>query len=282
MLSDVETMLWRSWRYCLSIKKLAVVSAFLLFVLMIFVFCQVISYTTGPWMKVTLFFLPFFICSGFTLSLSIFLNRVYWKEIHNKSVDFKRLITKSWELFLASSFVSLPLFLIYIVLWILLGAFYLIKEIPLLGGVLGSLLSFGPFFLIFLSLVLTIFTVVMLFIIPPSLALEKKDKQFWVHLKTRVLSLFPSYTLLFILGILPLLITSVLVLGSFLLTDYLYFTEVSQVMRAFQWMIIAVPIAVFLSLPFIFFTNFALETHVHIVKKHKELTYAKGENSNES
>ena len=51
---------------------------------------------------------------------------------------------------------------------------------------------------------------------------------------------------------------------------------------AFQWMIIAVPIAVFLSLFFIFFTNFALETHVHIVKKHKELTYAKGENSNES
>ncbi len=273
MMHDIETMLWRSWRYSLSMKKFILVSVFLLIVLTIFVFCQAISVSTGPWMKVSLFFLPFFISSGFTLSLSIFLNRVYWKEIHGKTADYKRLITKSWELFLASSFVSVPIFLIYIVLWILLGAFYLIKEIHLLGGVLGSLLSFGPFFLIFLSLLLTIFTIVMLFIIPPSLALEKKGKLFWSQLKTRVLSLFPSYTFLFILGVLPLIIISLLVLGAFILTNYLYFTEVSQVVRVFQWMILEIPIAAALALPFIFFVNFALETHLHIVKKFKEITY---------
>ncbi len=277
MLNDVETMLWRSWRYSLSIKKFIIVSLFLLVVLTIFVFCQALSMNTGPWMKVSLFFLPFFISSGFTLSLSIFLNRVYWKEIHGKSVDYKRLITKSWELFLASSFVSLPLFLMYLILWVLLGVFYLIKEIPFFGGVIGSLLSFGPFFVIFLCLVLAIFTIVMLFVIPPSLALEKKDKHFWSKLKTRVISLFPSYAMLFILGILPLIITSILVLSAFFLTSYLYFTEVSQIIRIFQWMILEIPIAAALSLPFIFFINFALETHLHNVKKFKEITYTESE-----
>ncbi len=273
MLGELEVMLSRSWRYVFSVKKLVMTALFLLAILTIFAFCQILSLTAGKWMQISLFFLPVFVSAGFMMALAIFACKIYWRQIKGKTQDYKALVRRSWELFLASSFVSVPLFLVYIGIWALLGIFYLIKEIPLLGGFLGALLSFGPFLLIFLTLALTVATLILLFIAPPALALESKDSFFWRRLLGRIASFFPTYTILFIIGVVPLLLVVALLATSWVMTDYLYFESVTPLLRSFQYIILEIPIALFMTIPFLFFVHFSFESHLYLVRRQKELVH---------
>jgi hypothetical protein len=157
----------------------------------------------------------------------------------------------------------------YLLLWVLMGVFYLLKEIPTLGETLGVLLAFGPFLLVLGSLVLSLFNLFLLFFATPHIALQTGMK---LKLAEQVFRRFTenifSNLALFLVGIIPLLvIVGVLCLAAFL-TGVNFFMRTETLAIALQWFFIMIPFTALLSPGILFFFNFAVESYVHMQKRH--------------
>ena len=120
----------------------------------------------------SLTFLPFFLCSGVLLSTGILLIRVYHDEIKNKDIPIREVFAKSWEVVIGASYFAIPIILGYLLLWMLLGVFFLLKEIPGIGNFFAIILAFGPFLLNFGSLVLCLLCIAILYLLTPIIALR--------------------------------------------------------------------------------------------------------------
>jgi hypothetical protein len=269
---DVEHIFNRALKFSFSKKKILFLFPVLVICGLMLVFCRALAVSAGQWVVLSLTFLPVFLSSGLLLSAGVVLARVYHHEVKMIPLSFKKILSQSWELLIGVSYLTFPLMLVYLFLWMLMGIFYLLKEIPALGDVLGVVLAFGPFLLVLGSLVLSFFNLFILFFATPHIALNSRLK---LKLAEDVYRRFSqnlfSNLILFLLGIVPLLlIVGILSLAAFL-TGVNFFMKTETLAIALQWFFIMIPFCAILTPGILFFFNFAVESYALMQKKHSHV-----------
>lgn len=257
--SDVEKSFSRAVAFSFSKKKIMLTFPVLVLCGILVVFCRAVAFGASDWVAMSLAFLPILLSSGILLALGVLLVRIHIHEVKNLSLSFKRLIGGSFDLILGTSYLAIPPVLAYLLLWIALGLFLLLREIPAIGDFFSVVLAFGPFLLIFGSLLLCLFNLGLLFFVAPVAAFQSFKR---VSLAKRVLALFQGKVLssiaLFLLALAPIL----LVVGLLTLSAVLAQTTAEQPLTiAIAWFFVMVPFAAVLTPAVIFFFNFAAESY---------------------
>lgn len=266
--NEVEFIFNRALGLTFSRKKLCFTAVILVICGMITVLCRAVAAHANDYLSLSLTFLPIFFCTAVLLCLGILLIRIYHHEVKKLPVSYMRAIHTSKDLLIEVAFLSIPLVLIYLVLWMLLGVFYLLKGIPLLGNALGVIFSFGPFLLLLGFFIVCFLSILILFFVTPCVALKSSVhaevvESVW---KRFTYNVFSNLFLLF-LGLTPLLFLGGFMVLAAVLTGKSYFEAHQAIEISFQWFFIMLPFAVLLAPAVIFFFNFSVECHVLMLKK---------------
>jgi hypothetical protein len=266
-LTDIQFIFNRAFSLTFERKKLLLAFIVLAFSGLLVVFCRALALNAGPWITLSLTFLPIFLCAGLLLSAGILLIRVYHDEIKQRPFRYRDIAANSWELIIGASYFAIPIILVYLLLWMVLGFFFLLTGIPGLGEFFGVLLAFGPFLINFGSLVLTLLSLSMLFFVAPLLALNGMNRiRVTQILGKRLRKDVFSNLFLGIIALLPLAALFGLLFLSAHLTGGICFTCSNPVYSVVQWFTMMIPFAAVLSPAVVFFFNFAAEAHVLILK----------------
>jgi hypothetical protein len=267
---DVEQIFNRALRFSFSKRKFLFMFPVLVICGLILVFCRALAVGAGQWVILSLTFLPIFLSSGLLLAAGVVLARVYQHEVKMIPLSFRKILVESFELMIGVSYLTLPLLVAYLFLWMLMGVFYLLKEIPTLGDVLGIILSFGPFLLVLGSLLLSFFNLFLLFFATPQIALKSKLK---LTLAREVYSSFKenlfSNIALFIIGLVPLLLGVGILSFAAVLTGVNFFIKTETLAIALQWFFVMIPFCAMLTPGILFFFNFAVESYTLMSRKYK-------------
>ncbi|MEI8300741.1 MAG: hypothetical protein WCG10_03915 [Chlamydiota bacterium] len=267
---QLEKIFDRALKYSLCRKKNLFVIPILVLCGLLIVLCRALAITAGDWILLSLTFLPVFLSSGLLLAAGVVLIRVYSQDLKSVNVGFKNVLERSWQVLLNISYLSLPLLLAYLLLWTVMGVFYLLRELPALGDFISVILAFAPFLLILGAILLGLFNIVMLFFVTPVVALKtgvrlKLIEVVYLRLKQGVL----SNCIFLFMGILPLgICLSILVLAA-RVTGASFFSQSGSLSMIFQWFFVMIPFSALLSPSVIFFFNFS--TECFLLQKHKEL-----------
>jgi hypothetical protein len=268
---EVETIFNRALSFTFSRRKLFFTVPILIFCGLISVCFRALGSKTNDWLAISMTFMPFFLCSAVLLAAGIILTRIYHHEVKGLSVSYRKTLGISKNLMVEVAYLAVPVILLYLVLWTLLGIFYLFKEIPMIGEALGVILSFGPFLLLFGSFMLSFLSVGVLFFVTPSVSL-KSSMPFEVlkgALKRLRFNPFTNLALMF-LGLLPLILVSSLMTIAAIMTGKSYVAVEHPAAVSLEWFFIMIPFSALLTPAVIFFFNFAVESHVLMIKKMKD------------
>ena len=273
-LRDIQFIFNRALSLTFSKKKMLFVFVVLALCGLMVVFFRGLAINAGKWVMMSLTFLPFFLCAGVLLSMGIMLIRIYHDEIKQRNVSYTQIISKSWEVVIGASYFSIPIILSYLLLWILLGIFVLLEQVPAVGEIFGVVLAFGPFLLNLGSLVLCLLNLAMLFFITPIVALTGLNRiRVTQTLVRRLKSDVFSNIVLALFALLPLLFVTGLLILAAVLTGTVCHTCDHPLHNVLQWFFIMIPFTALLSPAVIFFFNFAAEAHVLIRKINSESTH---------
>lgn len=266
-LNDIQFIFNRAIAMSFSKKKLLLVFIILALCGLLVVFFRGLAMHAGDWMMMSMTFMPFFLCAGILLSTGIILIRIYHDEIKQKPFKYADILDKSWEIIIGASYFSIPLILSYLLLWMLLGIFFLLNGIPGVGEIFGVILSFGPFLINLGTLILCVLTFAMLFFVTPILALKGVNRIFVSQILVKRLQddVF-SNVLLALISILPMFFFSGLLILAAFLTGTLCYSCENPLYNVLQWFFIMIPFTCLLSPAVVFFFNFAAEAHVLMQK----------------
>lgn len=262
-LNDIQMSFNRSLKHTFSREKLFLVFLILAACGLLAVFFRGIATNAGDWVSLSLFFIPIFLCAGILLSTGIFLIRIYHDEIKGRPFSYKKILVKSWELIIGAAYFSIPVILLYLILWMLLGIFMMLKSIPGLGEFFGVVLAFAPFLINFLTLVLSVLNFAVLFYVTPVVALRGLSR----HMVTQTLvrrwqsDVFSNLLLLFI-ALMPLTVVVALLVASAIITGSICVNCTDPVLTVIEWFFVMIPFTALLSPAVVFFFNFAAEAHV--------------------
>ena len=260
--TDLEKSFNRAIVSSFSKSKALLVFPVLLLCGIMIVFCRALSFGASEWMSMSLTFLPILLGSGLLLSVGVLVIRMYQHEVKSLQLGMKKLLTGSFDVVLGTTYLSIPPVLVYLLLWIILGIFFLLKEIPGLGQFFSTIFSFGPFLLIFCSMLLCIFNLLLLFFVAPAAAKLSSKR---IHLAKAVLSvlqkrLFTSISL-FLIAFVPIALLVGLLIGSAILTNLSFSLGIQSWTLALEWFFMMLPFAAILTPAVIFFFNFASESY---------------------
>jgi hypothetical protein len=268
---EVEHIFDRALRLTFSRRKLLFTVPILIFCGLIIVCFKTLGSKTNDWLATSMTFLPIFLCSAVLLSAGIILTRIYHHEVKGLPVSYKKTLSVSKDLMVDIAYLCVPMVLTYLVLWTMLGIFYLFKEIPMIGDSLGVILSFGPFLLLLGSFVLSLVSFALLFFVTPSVALKSSVQIEVLHGALNRLRSSPFSNLaLMVLGLLPFALMTGLMTLAAIMTGKNYVASEHPVAIGLEWFFIMLPFSALLTPTVIFFFNFAAESHVLMLKKQKE------------
>jgi hypothetical protein len=227
-----------------------------------------LSLAANDWVNLSLAFLPVFFSGIALTAFGVMLIRVYHDEVKERDVSYSKVIRQAFGNFFTASYFFLPIVLAYLLLWVVLGCFFLIKEIPFIGDFFNVILAFGPFLLILGSLLLCLASLFLLFLAAPIIALKSLSGESLLQyvqgqLKTQI---FLRVTLCSF-ALLPLLLLTLLLWAAAKITTVLYVASGNHLQMVLQWFFIMIPFAVILSPALVFFFNVAAETHVLVQKR---------------
>jgi hypothetical protein len=267
-LHDIQLIFNRALEKCLDRTKWLLCFSVLALCGLLVVFSRALSEHANAWMGLSLTFFPIFLSSGLILALGVVLIRGYHDEIKKGEASYSKILASSWETVIGAAYFAIPFLLIYLMLWMLIGIFILLRNLPAVGEFFGVILSFAPFLLNFATLVLTVSVIAMLFFVAPVIALKGMSRSLVSQVLSRRLAgdLF-SNLLLFAIALLPLVLYLGLLLASAFLTGSFCVDCVDPVATVIEWFFIMIPFAALLAPAVIFFFNFAAEAHV-IAQKH--------------
>jgi hypothetical protein len=260
--NDLEKAFNRAILLSASRKKLALTLPVLVLCGILSVFCKAVSFGSGEWVSMSLAFFPILFSSGLLLALGVLVIRMHHHEAKHLTLDFRKLIGGSIDLIVGISYLSALPILAYLFLWTLLGVFFLLKEVPVLGDFFSVVFSFGPFLLIFGSLLLCLFNLGLLFFVAPAAALQPLKniplaKRVWNVLNRK---LFTALILLFV-ALVPIgCVAGLLSLAAFL-TDVSFLVGERSLSVALEWFFIMLPFCAILTPAVVFFFNFAAESY---------------------
>ncbi len=269
-----EKMCTRALEFTFVKKKLLLTTLTLLLCGILIVFCMGLAIQTSFWLALSLSFLPVFISGGVLTGLGVILIRAYHNEIKFRDFRYTSLILESSEIVITSSYVFMPVVLLYLLMWMTLGLFFLLQEIPLIGQFFGVAFAFGPFLLNLGSIVLCLFSIYLLFVMTPLFALRKEPRMatFYLLIEEMRSHIFTRVVLLGF-SLVPLLFSLTLLFLAAKMTTWGYMGTQSDLQMILQSLIIMVPFCCILSPSVVFFFSMAAETHVVLQKRIKPMEY---------
>jgi len=227
------------------------------------VFCRALRFGASEWMGLSLIFLPILLSFVLLLSVGVLVIRVYQYEQKSLKVNFKKLLWGSLDAVLGTAYLSIPPVLIYLLLWMVLGVFFLMKEIPGLGMVVNTVFVFAPFLLILSTILLCLLSAMLLFFVAP-LAAKFSVKR--LELARVVLSFFKQRLLLrcllFVVAVVPGVFFSCLLAIAASLTNLGFSHGEQSWTLALEWFFMMIPFAALLTPAVIFFFQFAFEAEL--------------------
>lgn len=263
-----QTMFNRSLEWAFPFRKLALTFFVLLLCGIFVVFCRGLALNASYWVALSLTFLPFFLCAGIILAMGIMLIRIYHDEIKQKEVDYTKVFLNSWQTMMGATYFSIPMILCYLLLWMLLGIFLLLNQVPGLGSFLGVVLAFAPFLLNLAALFLCIITIGALFFLTPIIALKGLSRTLVTEkLVTRLKSDLFSNMILLLIATFPFWCLLCLMLLAVWMTGNFCSDCQNAVQVILQWFFIMIPFTALLAPAVVFFFNFAAEAHVMMKQK---------------
>ena len=258
-----ETACMRAWKGAFSKRKWVMTFIALSFCGVLVVFCRALALNASSWVRLSMLFLPFFLSSGFLLVLGVLLIRLYMQEKRGLAPSTARLLAGSVTTAVGTSYLSFPPVLAYLFLWIALGLFFLLREIPYLGPIFNVVFAFGPFLLIFGSLVLCLLNIGLLFFVAPAAAKESIRSVDFVLRTWKTICQKPFLSLfLFFIGLLPILFVGGMLTLAALLTNVNFSLEAPTIARALEWFFVMLPFSLILSPAILFFFHFAAESYL--------------------
>lgn len=262
-LQDIQFMFNRAVAHTFNLKKLILVATILMMCGLLVIFFRGLAINAGQWISLSLNFLPVFLCAGVLLAAGIILTRIYHDEVKKKTVSYRTVFNRSWETMISASYLSIPIILSYILLWMLLGIFFLLNEVPGIGKFFSALLAFGPFLLNLGSLVLCLLSLSLLYFIAPLVALRGVNKIQLSQILTKRLkeNLFLNLVMALI-AVTPFILLFSLLLAAAALTGSICEPCNDPLYTIIQGFIVMIPFTAMLSPAVIFFFNFATEAHV--------------------
>jgi hypothetical protein len=268
---EVETIFNRALSFTFSRRKLFFTAPILIFCGLLAVCFQTLGARTNDWLAISMTFMSLFFCTAVLLAAGIILTRIYHDEVKGLVASYPKTLRVSRDLMVEVVYSTVPVILVYLVLWTLLGIFYLFKEIPVIGEGLGVVLSFGPFLLLFGSFILSLLSVGVLFFATPPVSL-KSSVQFEVLkgvFRRLCFNPFTNLALMF-LGLFPLILVTGLMTVAAIMTGKSYVAAEHPAAVSPEWFFIMIPFSALLTPAVIFFFNFAAESHVLMIKKMKD------------
>lgn len=266
--NSIASIFNRALSLTFSKRKLFLVFIILALSGLLVIFFRGLALHAGEWVRLSLTFLPIFLCGGILLSMGVFLIRVYHNEIKQHQLSYKEIIVESWMVVIGSSYFAIPIILAYLLLWMLLGVFVLLKEVPSMGEFFSIVLAFAPFLINLGTLVLCLISLFMLFFVAPVIALKGMEKEVVFQGLIRRLEKDPfANCLLVITALLPLAAVLILLMMAAALTGKICLDCQTPLQTILKWFFIMFPFTAFLTPAVIFFFNFAAESHVLMQKQ---------------
>lgn len=235
------------------------------------VFSRVASVHAGNWVGLSLSFAPIFLIGGLLFALGVLLIKTYQKEKNGEEISYLKIAFGSWKTMVAVSYITMPMLLLCLLSWLVLGVFFFLKEMPGIGDFVGVFLSFAPFVLIFLSLILIFFNMMLLFFLTPELSKkEELDTKLWKNLIQKVIQ-NPLISLMgLFVGMAPLFFTLLFLISAALLTQLSYFPVADSLLIGLKWFFLMLPFNALLAPAIIFFFNFSYECNQLLEEEYKE------------
>lgn len=266
--TELERAFQRAAILTFSKKKALLSFTSLLLCAILTIFCRASLSSASNWVAISLYFLPILLSSGILFALGVLLIRIHHHEAKQLKLYLKDLITTSLDLIVGALYLAIFPILIYLLFWIGLGVFFLLRSIPGLGDFFGVVFSFGPFLLILGSMLLCLLNIVVLFFVTPAAALQPvKESSVIKRLGENVFQKMLSSLLLFFLGILPLVLVGLLLVFAAKLTGLSFFIAEHSLSVALQWFFISIPFCGILTPFVIFFFNFSAESYQILSQK---------------
>ena len=257
---QLEKIFNRSMQYSLSRKKILFIFPLLILCGLLIVLCRALSIGAGEWILLSLTFLPIFLSSGVLLAGGVVLTRVYQHELKKTEFSYRKILHRSWQMLVNISYLSLPLLLAYLLLWTVMGVFYLLRELPGIGDFIGVVLAFGPFLLVLGVILLGLFNLVVLFFVTPEAALKtgvrlKLIESVYLRLKGGVF----SNVVFLVIGVFPLALCLGILYLAASVTGSSFFSGSNALSLVLQSFFIMIPFCALLAPSVIFFFNFSAE-----------------------
>lgn len=269
--NEVEYIFNRSLKFIFSKRKLLFTLPILILCGLIIVCFRALGAKSNDWMAVSMTFLPIFFSASLLLAFGILLTRIYHHEVKGLAVSYRETLITSKNLMVEVVYLAVPMILVYLLLWIVLGIFYLFKEIPIIGDALGVILSFGPFLLLLGSYILSVVNLAILFFVTPSVSFKSSAQLEILQGALKRLKFSPFSNLaLMAIGLLPLVLITGLMSIAAIATGNSYVAAETPFAIGVEWFFIMLPFSALLTPAVIFFFNFSAESHVLMVKKMKE------------
>lgn len=269
--NELELMFNRALQFTFSRKKMLFTAPVLILCGLIVVLCRALGKGAGHWFAYSFVFLPIFFCSAILITAGIVLIRIYHHEVKRLELSYRRTFRQSFDLMVQVAYLTLPLVFAYVLLWLLLGIFYLLKAIPGIGDALGVILSFGPFLLLLGSFALSLLSVTLLFFLTPTVALKSSAQfELFVELFKKLKAHIFSAVIFLLLGLFPLLCTVVFMMLAVFVTGRSYFMAEHSFASVAQLFFIMLPFSVLLSPALVFFFNFSAESYVWMQQRLKK------------
>lgn len=266
---DFSFIFNRALAFTFSKKKFLCVFCILALSGLLTVFFRGLALHANQWVQLSLTFLPIFLCTGILLSMGILLIRIYHDEIKQKELNYRNIIAHSWEIAIGSTYFAVPLILSYLLLWMLLGIFVLLGEVPFVGEFFSVVLSFAPFIINLGTLVLCLLSLALLFFLAPLIAFKGLEKKaiFQMAIK-RLESDFFSNLVLMAISLIPVVLVLILLILAATLTDNICLDCHTPTQTTLKWFFMMIPFTAFLTPTVIFFFNYSAEAHVFMRKNH--------------
>lgn len=260
---DIDRMFHRSFRYCFSKKKFIFAYPIIASCGAFIALFRSLSYGAGNWLKLSLGFFPIFISASLLLAAGIVLIRAYHNEIKGIEFSFRDLAKKSWDLMVSATYLTLPLSMAYVTLWTVIGFFYLLKEIPVIGPLIGMLLSFVPFLLVLSFILLALMNALILFFITPAIALRSECSfELFIAQARSIQARILSYVSLLALALLPVLLSLGLLYFAGHVTESTYQIKEAGLSKFAQQIVTSFAFSALFTPMAIFFFNFAAESYI--------------------
>ena len=268
---DLSRIFNRSLHHSFGIKKNLYLFLTLVCSGLIYLFFQALASYAPFWLKFPLRSIPIFIIIGCVMAAGIFLIQLYIQERNGKSLDGLKIAWNHWDLILKAAYLALPLLLVFLIFWIVIGIFMLLKMIPYLGTLLGIILAFFTFLLNFgISLLFLAALFTFFFVVPSLVQIEHLDRK---GMFQQMREDFFTHFLLLSVACFPVWIIWKLVEHAAEMTLQLYAFEGKPIAIILQSGFMMLPFIAILTPSVTFFFNFAYESYLIFCQKEKSTHY---------